>query len=204
MNSLEPPFCGMTSTATFSSVWWCWVLHKQVFFMQGMWLPASRVRNWRLNTQTPIHWFPSCDINFLFASTATISSELVLVAVWVHQNSRLCSKVNIVKLLGESQYTPPFGDDVLHLLAEFVGHTPHWYAFLHHQQLSHGVVGHLEQHLLGPGQEPQLHHLLVSILHGVVGVGGEDQLPGEVLQLTYCKCSAQFSPKCQNYNKHCQ
>ena len=88
--------------------------------MQGMWLPASRVDNWSCSTQTLIHWFPSCDINFLFASTATISSELVLVAVWVHQNSRLCSKVNKVKLLGESQYTPPFGDDVStcrHLLA---------------------------------------------------------------------------------------
>ena len=83
--------------------------------------------------------------------------------MWVHQNSRLYSNVNKVKLLGESQYTPPFGDDVLHLLAE------------HHplQQPSHGgVVGHLEQHLLGPGQEPELHHLLVVIiLHGVVGAG---------------------------------
>ena len=58
-----------------------------------------------MTQQTLVHCFPSCDINFLLASIATISSELVLVAVWVHQNSRLCSKENIVKLLGESQYT---------------------------------------------------------------------------------------------------
>ena len=53
----------------------------------------------------------------------------------------------------------------------------------HHplQQPSHGgVVGHLEQHLLGPGQEPELHHLLAvhsrgvdrrHLLHGVAGAG---------------------------------